>query len=89
MQDDSEPQEQLDAIEELTRSDGYKLVAQRIVSVVESKREALEGEGMISRPDAANYARGYIAGMKLCLTIPTILQSEIHDELKQQVRKAR
>jgi hypothetical protein len=86
--DDSDAHEQLDLIEELTRSAGYRLVAKRIVSVVEQKVDALESERMVTRPDEANYTRGIIAGMKLCLRIPDMMQSEIEEDLRTQTKKA-
>jgi hypothetical protein len=87
--DDLEPNEQLDAIEELTRSDGYRLVAQRMEFVVGQKQVALESEYMVTRPDDANYTRGMIAGVKLCLDLPVRMHTEIHDEIKEKTRKVR
>jgi hypothetical protein len=87
--DDPDAYANLDAIEELKQSKGYYLVAQRIALVVETKREMLESERMITRPDEANYTRGLIAGMKLCLQLASMLEAEMKEEIEETAAEAR
>ena len=82
--DAPDPQEQLDALDDLPRVAGWRLVVDRICDVLEEKRNNLESASMLRQPEESNYLRGMIAGLNLCLGIPEIMQTELKSDLQKQ-----
>ena len=65
----------LDAINELKESPGYALVVERIQETLEQLRNDLE-------KGASDSTRGQCKALRMVLTIPEILKSEIQASLK-------
>jgi len=64
----------VDALLELERSRGYQLVCDRILQQLDCHRGRLEAELL---PAPTQYERGYIAALRMVLTVPKILKGEI------------
>ena len=67
----------LDAINELMESPGYALVKERIQAEIERLRDHLERQ-------ADETVRGQCQALRVVLTIPEILKSEIQFSLKDK-----
>jgi hypothetical protein len=75
---------EIDALDELTRSEGYELLVERIAEVLLQQRSELESRAMAKTPDDANYIRGMIAGLKLSLDLPQMMTVEIQSDIKHK-----
>lgn len=78
---------EIDALDELKRSEGYELVVERTAEVLADKRVELESHAMVGKPDEANYLRGMIAGLRLSLDLPQLMAIEIEQDLKNATKK--
>jgi hypothetical protein len=72
---------ELDALVETVRSRGYELMRARVGVVLEKKRSELETD--IGAEQTA-FDRGYIAALRMVITIPTILHEEISRTIQEQ-----
>lgn len=61
----------VEALEFLQVSDGYRLLVSRVQRVIEDKRDALERGG-----DKADEARGFLAACRMLLALPEQMISE-------------
>lgn len=73
----------LDALEELERSRGWALVKERIKSELDRAGRELEGD---FGPEKTNKQRGYIAALRMVLSLPGIRKAEISDTLKETTK---
>jgi hypothetical protein len=65
---------ELDAVKELLASPGWGLVAERIRTEIERRRNALEGDLEVV---ATVKARGGLAALRMVLELPGILRQEL------------
>jgi hypothetical protein len=74
--DDPVKGELLDAVKELERSPGWRLVAERITHELERSRTALEQP---TGPEMTATLRGGIGALRMVLNIPGILKDEFKE----------
>jgi len=70
----------LDAIQTLIHSAGYRILRQRELDTIERLRNDLERPVPVQ---ATAELRGRISGLRLALDLPNILQAEIEADLKE------
>lgn len=80
---DSPDTHEIDALEQLLCSDGWRLVAARIREEIERKRDALESGplGMNGQGGGMEYHRGFLAACRMLHNLPGTLTTEIQQQL--------
>jgi hypothetical protein len=74
----------LDALEELVLSDGWRLVVERVKSMLDTARDELEGAHLdIRGPYSVEGLQGKARTLRTVLDLPAILKAELEEELKR------
>lgn len=70
----------MDALEDMVRSPGYAMLRKRIEDTIVTRQRALESDMDENR---TNVERGSIRALRLVLTLPAILKTEITESIEQ------
>jgi len=82
---------ELDALDDLMRSEGYRLVAKRIAAVLELETGTITITGRLEGIKEFSEMRerqGFIRGLRCVLQIPGILREEIKHHLRLEAQNA-
>lgn len=71
----------IDALDDLVRSNGWRILMLSMSMELERRRRDLEAQGR--GVEITEFTRGYIAGLRLVADLPIALQRQIQAELKE------